>query len=255
MTTEQPPTPPGAPDAPPNAWLTLLRAMRPRGTRAQVLTGLLCAALGFAIAVQVRQTQEPSLSTMRQSDLVSLLDQTTQQADDLQRQAAELERTRQELQSGSNSRQAALEAATKSAAALGILTGRLPAEGPGLVLTLTGTDDATTALKLLNVLEELRNAGAEAIELNGLRLTASTYFARADAGVEVDGTVLQSPYRWLVIGDPETMSPALSIPGGALPQWRSEGRANVSSEDLVQITAVRSVPEPRFATPVPPAAG
>ncbi len=240
-------------DGPPvNAWRVLGRALRPRPTRAQLLSALLCALLGFAIAVQVRQTDEVSMSTMRQSELVSLLDQTTRQADELQKQANELERTREELRSGSTSREAALEAATRSAAAQGILSGRLPAEGPGVEITLTEPDGTITAASLLNMLEELRNAGAEAVQLNDIRLTASSYFLTTDDGVEVDGRVVSAPYRWVAIGEPQTLATALGIPGGAVSTVQGDGgRAVVHTEDEVQVTATRTVPAPEFATPVP----
>jgi uncharacterized protein YlxW (UPF0749 family) len=241
--------------AAPGAWRTLVRALRPRGTRAQVLTAVLCGLLGFAVVAQVRLTHDTSLSTLRQSDLVGILDQATRQADELQREAATLEQTRQELESGSNSRQAALDAATRSAATQGILTGRLPAEGPGIVVTLTEPDGSIRALTLLNLLEELRNAGAEAVQLNDLRLTASSYFvASADGnGVVVDGTPLHAPYRWTVIGDADTMATALDIPGGALASVRNDGgRGSVLRKELVSVTATRSVPAPVNATPVLP---
>lgn len=246
---------PAARAAPPAAWHTLVRALRPRVTRAQVLTAVLCGVLGFAVVAQVRLTHDTSLSTLRQSDLVGILDQATRQADELQREAAALEQTRQELESGSNSRQAALDAATRSAATQGILTGRLPAEGPGIVVTLTEPDGSIRALTLLNFLEELRNAGAEAVQLNDLRLTASSYFVTSAAGdgVVVDGTALQAPYRWIVIGDADTMATALDIPGGALASVRNDGgRGSVLRKELVAVTATRSVPVPVNATPVLP---
>lgn len=255
------PTDPVVPDgparhpAPPGAWHTLLRALRPRGTRAQVLTAVLCGLLGFAVVAQVRLTHDTSLSTLRQSDLVEILDQATRQGDQLQREAAALEQTRQGLESGSNSRQAALDAATRSAATQGILTGRLPAEGPGIVVTLTEPDGSIRPLTLLNFLEELRNSGAEAVQLNDQRLTASSYFvAPADGGgVVVDGTTLHAPYRWIVIGDADVMATALEIPGGALASVRNDGgRGSVLRKVLVSVTATRSVPSPVNATPVPP---
>jgi len=239
----------------PGAWHTLVRALRPRATRAQVLTAVLCGLLGFAVVAQVRLTHDTSLSTLRQSDLVGILDQATRQADELQREAATLEQTRQELESGSDSRQAALDAATRSAATQGILTGRLPAEGPGIVVTLTEPDGSIRALTLLNFLEELRNSGAEAVQLNDQRLTASSYFvapAEGD-GVVVDGTTLHAPYRWIVIGDADVMATALDIPGGALASVRNDGgRGSVLRKELVSVTATRSVPVPVNATPVLP---
>lgn len=238
------------------AWHTLMGALRPRVTRAQFLAGVLCGLLGFAVVAQVRLTHDTGLSSLRQSDLVGILDQATQQGDQLQREAAALEQTRLELQSGSTSRQAALDAATRSAATQGILTGRLPAEGPGIVVTLTETSGSIRALTLLNFLEELRNAGAEAVQLNNLRLTASSYFASSTAGIVVDGTTVHAPYTWTVIGDAETMATALDIPGGALASVRTDGgQGDVIREQLVSVTATRTVPKPVDATPVPPKGG
>lgn len=246
---DDPATPARTP-APVVGWRALGRALRPRATRAQVLTGVLCVLLGFAIAVQVRQTDTESLSVMRESELVSLLDQTTRQADDLQEQVAELERTRQDLQSAGTSREAALEAATRSAAAQGILSGRLPAEGPGVTVTISDPGRAVSALTLLNLLEELRNAGAEAIQLNDQRLTASSYVLGTDDGVEVDGAPVAPPYRWVAVGEPGTMATALAIPGGALAKVQIDGgTASVSSEDRVEVTATRDVADPQYAEP------
>lgn len=239
-----------------DGWRTLAHALRPRATRAQVVTGLLCALLGFAIALQVRSTGEDSLSTMRQSELVSLLDQTTRQADQLADQVTDLENTRQELRSGSTSREAALEAATRSAAAQGILSGRLPAEGPGVEITVQDPSRSVSALTLLNLLEELRNAGAEAVQLNEQRLTATSSIVAGTAGIQVNGITLTPPYQWLAIGDPGTMSTAMAIPGGAVAKVQIDGgTAQVEQRDLVQITALRTLTEPRFATPDPDSQG
>ncbi len=83
------------------------RAMRPRASRSQVMVGVLCALLGFALVVQVSQTQEDQLSSLRQSDLVRLLDDVTQRSGELEDQVSSLEATRDELQSGSGRERAA----------------------------------------------------------------------------------------------------------------------------------------------------
>jgi uncharacterized protein YlxW (UPF0749 family) len=241
----------------PEAWRTLGRSLRPRVNRAQVLAGLLCGMLGFAVVVQVRQTHDEGLSTLRQSELVGILDQTTRQGDELEREADSLERTRQKLLSGSTSSQAALDAAMSSAATQGILAGRLPAEGPGLSITVADPDGVVAARSLLNLLEELRNAGAEAVQLNDLRITASSYVVEGEGrGVVVDGVAVEPPYRWLVIGDPATMGNAMEIPGGAFATIRNDGgRPTAVQQDELSILATRTVPEPRFATPVAPEGG
>ncbi len=154
------------------------------------MVGVLCALLGFALVVQVSQTQEDQLSSLRQSDLVRLLDDVTQRSGELEDQVSSLEATRDELQSGSGRERAALELAEQQAETLGILSGRLPAAGPGVEIEVVEGAEPLEAFGLFNVLEELRNAGAEAMEVNGVRLVASSYFEDTSDGVVVDGQVI-----------------------------------------------------------------
>ncbi|WP_456824713.1 DUF881 domain-containing protein [Cellulomonas sp. P5_E12] len=242
-----------APSDPPSGWVVLGRALRPRMNRAQVLAGVLCAVLGFALVAQVRQSSGADLAGMRQGDLVRILDETTNRGDALARESADLARERDDLLSGSDRRQAALDALRRSAETQGILTGRLPAEGPGVTVTLTEPDGLIKPITMLNMLEELRNAGAEAVQLNDRRVTASSSFTGTGGAVVLDGVALTAPYRWIAIGDPDIIAPALQIPGGAMAQVRNNGgRGTVDSADKVVVDAIRDVPDPRYATPVPP---
>lgn len=239
---------------PPSGWVVLGRALRPRLTRAQVLAGVLCAVLGFALVAQVRQSSGADLAGMRQGDLVRILDETTNRGDQLARESADLARERDDLLSGSDRRQAALDALRRSAETQGILTGRLPAEGPGVIVTLVEPDGFIKPITMLNMLEELRNAGAEAVQLNDQRVTASSSFTGSGGAVVLDGVALTAPYRWIAIGDPDIIAPALQIPGGAMAQVRNNGgRGTVESADKVEVDAIRDVPDPVYATPVPPA--
>ncbi|QJW36821.1 DUF881 domain-containing protein [Cellulosimicrobium protaetiae] len=228
------------------------RALRPRASRSQIVVGILCALLGFALVVQVSQTQEDQLSSLRQSDLVRLLDDVTQRSGELEDQISSLEATRDELQSGSGRERAALELAEQQAQTLGILSGRLPAEGPGVEIEVVEGAEPLDAFALFNVLEELRNAGAEAMEVNGVRLVASSYFEDSADGIVVDGQQISSPYRWTVIGDPSTLETALEIPGGAMASLRSAGaRTTITQQDRVEVTATVEPRAPEYATPVP----
>lgn len=244
-----------APDQPAQTggWRALGRAMRPRANRSQLLAAVLCAALGFALVVQVQQSAQDPLSSARQDDLVRLLDEVTQRSEQLAEQVAELSRTRDELRSGTGQAQAAVDLAEERASAEGILSGRLPAVGPGLEIVIRDREGLLDAAKMFNVLEELRNAGAEVVELDGVRLVTSTWFRDSQDGVVVDGHLLESPYRWTVIGDPSTLSPALEIPGGALATVRTAGaEATTTEHDEVEVTAVREPDEPQHATPRSP---
>ena len=244
------PTPDGSAGAAPSGWRRLGAALLPRASRSQVLAGVLCAALGFALVVQVQQSASDQLSSARQEDLVRLLDEVTDRAQQLGDEVSGLEATRDELESGSGQARSALELAEQRAESEGILSGRLPAQGPGVRVTIQDPAGALKASQMFNVLEELRNAGAEVVELNGVRLVTSTWFEDEGDGIVVDGTKLSSPYEWTVIGDPETMDRALEIPGGALATVRTAGaEASTAREDEVKITAVTPPQEPEYAQP------
>ena len=64
-----------------SAWHRLRLMARPRATRANAFAALLALVLGFAVATQVRSTQAQGLESLRQSDLVGILDNVTQQSD------------------------------------------------------------------------------------------------------------------------------------------------------------------------------
>jgi uncharacterized protein YlxW (UPF0749 family) len=223
-----------------------------RPGRNQVAIGALCALLGFAVVVQVHQTSETNLSGLSQAELVRIADAAGERADALAQEVEDLESERSALESGSDTRAAALAAAERNAQVQGILAGRLPAVGPGLVVTVDDPDGRVRPSTLLNLLEELRNAGAEAVSLNDVRVVASTAFTGVAGRVVVDGRLLDAPYTWSVIGDPTTIATALEVPGGASATVRRDGgEVTVTQMANVDVTATVTPPEPRYATPVP----
>jgi uncharacterized protein YlxW (UPF0749 family) len=64
--------------------------------------------------------------------------------------------------------------------------------------------------------QELRDAGAEAIAVNGRRVGGTTAFSARGGAVTVDGQEVAQPYEVLAIGDPATLEVGLRIPGGAV---------------------------------------
>jgi uncharacterized protein YlxW (UPF0749 family) len=237
-------------DAPqtPSGWGRLARALRPRASRGQMLGGLLCAVLGFALVVQVGQADEVPLATLRQSDLVRILDDVSARRDQLAAEAAELERTRDELLTSSDRLAAAREQAAERVDVLGILTGTAPAVGPGMRLTLAGGD--LDARLLVDTVQELRDAGAEAIEVSGVRVVASTSFVDVEDGaVAIDGRVLDPPFVFLAIGDSQTLVTAMSFPGSVVEKVEPAGTARVEALPEVRINALRSLKQPQYARP------
>jgi uncharacterized protein YlxW (UPF0749 family) len=231
-----------------------------RRGRSQIAFGalavLLVALLGIAIVTQVRQTESgDSLETARPADLLVLLDSLQQREAALNTEVTDLQRTLTELQASGTSDQAAIENAQARLAALSILTGTVPATGPGVTLTISDTAPGVPPETMLDVINELRAAGAEAIEIRGgsasIRVGVDTWVVGAPGALIVDSATLNPPYSVLAIGDPPTLAAAMNIPGGAMDSIeRVGGTVVVQQSDRVDVTALRQ-PKPRqYAQPV-----
>jgi uncharacterized protein YlxW (UPF0749 family) len=235
-------------ETPPPARARLLGWSR---SPAALLVGLLIGLLGFGLAVQVRSnTSTSGLPAARQEDLVRILDDLSSREDRLRRQIAELEAARSRLSTTGDRSSTALEEARKRSDALGILAGTVPAQGPGIELTLTDPERRLAAEDLLDTVEELRAAGAEAIQVGGVRIGLDSSFTAADHGIAVDGVAVAAPYTIVAIGDPPTLATAMEIPGGvADTAKRAGGDARADQRQQVVIRALRVVRTPRYSQP------
>jgi uncharacterized protein YlxW (UPF0749 family) len=229
---------------------------RPRAAKANWLAAFLALLLGFAVATQVRQNQSVGLESLRQSDLINILDNTTLQASHLDQNARDLQATRDLLVSGSTSGAAAVKAAQERLDALAILAGTARAHGPGIRMTIADPGGKVTAPVLLDAIQELRDAGAEAIQVNNVRIVASSHFSQGASGIEIDGRSVSPPYALTAIGDPATMSSAMEIPGGLSENVRNLVGATITITQNPELTvgALHPLSEPRYARPVPPSA-
>lgn len=225
--------------------------MRP--TRSQVIVGVLLACLGFGAVTQVRSNDlDNAYASYRQDDLVNLLDSLFNSAQRAQREIAVLEETRDELQSTTGDNEAAIVAAQRAADNLEILAGTVPVSGPGLRITITERDGPVDLNSLLDTVQELRTADAEAMEFNDeVRAIATTHFSTGTQGTQVDGVPIPSPIVIDVIGEPITLEEGLKFPRGPLEQLRDDDGAEVVVEqlELVEITSVVSAERPEYARP------
>jgi uncharacterized protein YlxW (UPF0749 family) len=228
-----------------------LRMARPRVTKANALAVLLAVLLGFAVATQVRQNQSLGLESLRQSDLVDLLDDATLASTRLDRNARELQAVRDQLASGSTSGAAAVKAAQDRLDALGILAGTAQAHGPGIRMTINDPGRKVPSTVFLDAIQELRNAGAEAIQVNGVRIVASSHVSQGASGVVIDGLSVNAPYTITAIGEPGTMASAMEIPGGLSANVRAkDATIKITQEKDLTVGALHRLSEPRYARPV-----
>jgi uncharacterized protein YlxW (UPF0749 family) len=227
-------------------------ALTARPSRAQAVVGVLLATVGFAAMTQVRSLEEDDqYAALRQSDLIRVLDGlagTAQRAED---EIDRLRRTRDDLQTSTSSRQAALEQARQESNTLSILAGTVPTVGPGVRITITDDRGEIQDDTLIDVVQELRAAGAEAMEFNDrIRVVAQTSIEETPEGIEVDGKVIDAPYVIDVIGEPTTLAGSLDFATGPVDRVRDEGGTIAFDErDEVEIESVVPDQPPRYAEP------
>ena len=247
-----PPADPDPEDTPSRAWHRLLRAGAPRATRANVLAMLLAGGLGFAIIVQVQQTSLEGLDNLREDELVRIFAGVDRQGEQLADEIRGLQSSLDLLKSQSSNDVEAQRAARERLAALGILAGTVPATGPGIELTISDPEGKVDAPIVLDTIQELRDAGAEAIQIGDVRVVADTWFADTDGGLSVSGTTVKPPYNIKAIGDANTLAGAMEIPGGVTATVRRVGGdTDVSIQDEVVIDALLTPASPQYARPVP----
>ncbi|WP_301147542.1 DUF881 domain-containing protein [Mycobacterium simiae] len=231
-----------------------------RGGRSRLMFGtlavLLCLVLGIAIVTQVRQTRSgDSLDTARPADLLVLLDSLRQREATLNSEVTELQNTLNALQASGNNDQAAIKNAQARLAALSILVGAVGATGPGVTITIEDPGPGVSPEVMLDVINELRAAGAEAIEVNGgresVRVGVDTWVVGSAGSLTLDTKTLSPPYSILAIGDPPTLAAAMNIPGGAEDSIkRVGGRMLVQQSDHVDVRTLRQPKPHQYAQPV-----
>lgn len=263
--------PAGRHELPPDEPVRQIGDLQPAGVggllrrgRSQLVFGalgaLLCLLLGVAIVTQVRQNDSgDSLETARPADLLVLLDSLQQREAALNTEVADLQRTLASLEASGSSDQAAIESAQARLAALSILIGTVPATGPGVTLTIEDAAPGVAPETMLDVINELRNAGAEAMQVQGgvadpkpsVRVGVDTWVVGSPGALEMDGQTLNPPYTVVAIGDPPTLAAAMNIPGGAMDSVeRVGGTMVVQQSDRVDVTALRQPKARQYAQPV-----
>ncbi len=180
------------------------------------MVGILLALVGFAAVTQVRANdQDTAFTGYREQDLIDVLNGlagTTQRA---QSEIVRLEQARDDLRDSTSKRQAALEEARSEVTTLSILAGTVPVTGPGVRVRIVEDTAAVNMDSFLDLIEELRSVGAEAIQVNGSqRLVAQSYIDQVPGGLVVDGTVLSPPYTVEAIGEPTTLAGAVTFARG-----------------------------------------
>lgn len=217
---------------------------------AQVSLWAVAVIIGVLLVAQLRSQARPielsSLSAQELSTLVeTLATRNVELADglaDIREQIRDYERA--ELQGQSDL--AISEEALQRIAAFG---GLLPVEGQGLLIEAEGSFDPTAVNDLIY---ELRNAGAEAIAIDDIRITASSVAVLGTSAIEIDGVVIGSTFEVRAIGSPEGLRSALLRPGGILRLYQQSisARFTISMLDEIMVPGTERDLTPQAAAAV-----
>jgi uncharacterized protein YlxW (UPF0749 family) len=223
----------------------LLARLAYQPSRPHLMIGALFLVLGLLVTVVVitPRGDEAEWRSARTEDLVQVLDDLGARQGRLEQDAARLAEVQRDLESGSTAQ--ALADARRQLEALRVMSGSTPVSGPGVRITVDDEDGLLEAAVMIDAVQELRDAGAEAIEVSGVRVSVDTWFADTVEGVVVNGTPVGRNIEILAIGDPDTMTAAVSIPGGLAESVRTRGAEfGITSDDNLTISVTVPVRDP-----------
>ena len=184
-----------------------------RRVRHSLTIGIVALLLGFLLVATVyARAGDTELGSASQADLVVLLDSLSGRLARLQAEQLDLVAARNEILQGSDAE--ALAATRDQLFAMQVLAGAVPVQGEGVELTVTDPKRRITYDTVLSLVQELRDAGAEAIEINGRRVAMHTSFGQGSTGLTMDGKPLRTPLTVLAVGPSQTLQVAMQMPGG-----------------------------------------
>src|SRR4051812_47561251 len=228
------------------------RRRRRRDPLAAALIGILTLLLGFAFAVQVRSTDDTDqqLAGAREEDLVRILDEQSAQEDRLRQQIADQRSALDQLNNSDSQSVAALEEARQRADAIGILNGTIAAQGPGLRMVIRDPGAEVRVADILDAIQELRGAGAETMQIDGIRIAVSSAVTGEPGALLIDGQKISAPYELVVIGSPQNLETAMNIPGGVVQRIGGRGGSvEITQAQQVVVDALRPLDTPQYASP------
>jgi uncharacterized protein YlxW (UPF0749 family) len=183
--------------------------------RARLILSAVCLVLGYMLVSQIRSlptnrapaAQAPADQALYISQLYRNNEAQEASLAEIQAKIAEYEQTA----SGASNLVSLLDELRQ----LRMINGEVDVAGPGVRVQISGAQNSIQVLQDLT--NELRNAGAEAIAVNKIRLVTRSMIAE-DAGgrLLIDGQPVVAPYLLEAIGDPATLETALDRKGGLI---------------------------------------
>lgn len=226
---------------------------------AQISIALVCLIMGMLLAIQFKATEnyQTVLIPERLDELTQKLDTVTQQKDALEEEVLSL---RDKL---INVRETdkAMKDLQDELQKVQMAAGTIPVEGPGIIVSLNDSnlnmqpgDNANYSIvhdtDLLILVNELKASGAEAIAINGERLTAMSEIRCAGTLILVNWTKIGPPFLIEAIGDPDMLQSGLMLNGGHLTTLKFLGlQTSLQKTENIKLPAYSGPMKIKYAVP------
>jgi uncharacterized protein YlxW (UPF0749 family) len=187
-----------------------------RSRRNQVTIAAVGVILGLLIALQIRsQSVDGGLENLSSQELTVLVANLNARNDQLRTEIATLDQEARALGASQSRGETSLGQLQLDLARVRAWAGLSSVTGPGIRITVSGPI-AGSAIE--DVLNELRNAGAEAIAVDDVRLVTGDVVAGAPGELSVENAALGDPFEVSAIGNAETLIGTLTRAGGIVAQ-------------------------------------
>lgn len=221
-----------------------------RAQMSQISIALIAVVIGIAIVGQLRSQERPTeLTSLPVAELSTRIQTLSDANAQLRAALAEHRDLLADYEASGAQGVSALDVSREELRRIRAFAGLSPVVGQGIVVNVTGSLDAIAVNDLIN---ELRNAGAEAMALDETRITAASVVAQGARSLEVDGVSFDRTFTLLVIGDSDGLIAALERPGGIVTQLEQFVSATITvspSSDLQLPATLRDL-TPEAGIPV-----
>ena len=204
--------------------------------------------LGLLVIVQLRtQASGAAFAGLSSQELTVLVANLNDRNDDLRGEVGTLERELATLTTNTQRGEVSLDELRADLRRVRLYAGIDPATGPGVVITIRGPIDGSGVEDLVN---ELRNAGAEAMAVESVRLVPGVVTVGAAGAVTVDAVPLGDPFELAAIGAPDKLTGSLTRSGGIIAQL-----AATLPDVIVEVTPLERVDVPATERELVPSNG
>jgi uncharacterized protein YlxW (UPF0749 family) len=187
-----------------------------RVRRNQLTIAAVACLLGILVVVQLRaQAGGAGLAALSAQDLTVFVASVNQRNDELRQEIASLERELGTLSTNQDRGDASIDEIRADLRRVRAYAGLDPVVGPGVTITVSGPINGPGLEDLIN---ELRNAGAEAIASGGIRLVPGVVAVGAPGDASLDGVPLADTFTLDAIGASEQLTGSLTRSGGVIAQ-------------------------------------